>query len=185
LSACLAAAIPALSAAGAPATDTLTDQAAESVDAFASALKQELMAAMQAGGPVQAIEVCHARAPGIARAISRQRGVELSRVSLRTRNPDNAPSDWQAAVLHEFEARREAGENVAALSWQATAETPTGQEFRFMKAIPTGPLCLACHGESIAPEVAARLAELYPDDTATGFSEGDIRGAFVVTRPLD
>ena len=54
-----------------------------------------------------------------------------------------------------------------------------------MKAIPTQPLCLACHGQEIAPPVAEKLAELYPGDKATGFEEGDLRGAFVVVRQLD
>jgi hypothetical protein len=49
-----------------------------------------------------------------------------------------------------------------------------------MKAIPTGGLCLACHGETIDPAVAGKIAELYPEDKATGFREGDLRGAFVV-----
>ncbi len=51
-----------------------------------------------------------------------------------------------------------------------------------MKAIPTGPLCLACHGETLAAPVAEKIGELYPADKATGFREGDIRGAFVVTK---
>jgi hypothetical protein len=33
-------------------------------------------------------------------------------------------------------------------------------------------------------EVNERLAELYPEDTATGYAVGDLRGAFVVTRDL-
>lgn len=183
----LLAAAPAVPAAGtaAPATDTLTAQATESVAAFASALKAELTDAMQAGGPLQAIDVCHARAPVIAKEVSGQQGVNLSRVSLRNRNPANAPTDWQKNVLEGFEARRAAGEDVADLSWQTVVSAPGGQEFRFMKAIPTAPVCLACHGESIAPPVAEKLAELYPDDTATGFREGDIRGAFVVTRRFE
>jgi hypothetical protein len=37
--------------------------------------------------------------------------------------------------------------------------------------------------ENIAPDVLEQLEKLYPDDTATGFSDGDLRGAFVV-RPL-
>jgi hypothetical protein len=53
-----------------------------------------------------------------------------------------------------------------------------------MQAIPTGALCLQCHGENISPEVQAELARLYPEDKATGYSAGDIRGAFVVTRDL-
>ena len=54
-----------------------------------------------------------------------------------------------------------------------------------MKAIPTGGLCLQCHGTAIAPPVAEKLAELYPGDKATGFEQGDLRGAFVITRQLD
>ena len=39
--------------------------------------------------------------------------------------------------------------------------------------------CLACHGapEQIPAEVAAILAERYPDDQATGYAVGDLRGA--------
>lgn len=167
----------------AEATDQVTAQAA--IAAFAGALKAELTSAMQAGGPLNAIEVCNARAPAIAAAVSLERGMQLSRVSLRNRNPDNAPNVWQAAVLQEFEARIADGENAAGLAWQENAETDGQRQFRFMKAIPTGSLCLACHGESISPPVSEKIAELYPNDKATGFREGDLRGAFVVTRPLD
>ena len=54
-----------------------------------------------------------------------------------------------------------------------------------MKAIPIGGLCLQCHGTAIAPELAEKLSELYPEDKATGYREGDMRGAFVVTRRLE
>jgi hypothetical protein len=160
-------------------------QARDAVAAFSAALKSELAAAMQAGGPLNAIEVCHERAPAIAAAVSLDSGMELARVSLRNRNPGNAPNAWQAAVLEEFEARLTAGEKVDTLTWQEIADSNGRQEFRFMKAIPTASLCLACHGEALAPPVAAKLAELYPDDKATGFREGDLRGAFVVTRYQD
>ena len=55
-----------------------------------------------------------------------------------------------------------------------------------MKALPTQGLCLNCHGseDKMAPEVKARLSELYPNDKATGYSEGQIRGALTVKRPL-
>jgi len=163
------------------------DQAAaqEAIAAFAGALKAELTSAMQAGGPVNAIEVCNSRAPAIAEAVSLDSGMQLSRVSLRNRNPANAANAWQAGVLEEFETRRKAGERVDALAWQETVEHAGQREFRFMKAIPTAGLCLACHGEAIAPPVVEKIAELYPADKATGFREGDIRGAFVVTKALD
>lgn len=183
----LLAAASALPAADSMQSDesALADQAQASVAAYAAALKGELSSAMQAGGPLQAIEVCNTRAPAIAKEISLQQDMRVSRVSERNRNPGNAPSEWQATVLQEFQARLTAGEDAASLAWHDVSETDAGREFRFMQAIPTAPLCLACHGETIAPPVAAKIAELYPDDKATGFNEGDLRGAFVVTRLLD
>jgi hypothetical protein len=42
--------------------------------------------------------------------------------------------------------------------------------------------CLMCHGpaEKIPLEVKTQLAKLYPQDQATGFQEGDLRGWFWV-----
>lgn len=160
-------------------------QARDAVADFAGALKAELTAAMQAGGPLNAIEVCHTRAPAIADAVSLDSGMSVSRVSLRSRNPGNAPTEWQSGVLRDFETRLAAGEAADALSWQEIVQTDGAREYRFMKAIPTAPMCLACHGEGITPTVAEKIAELYPEDQATGYREGDIRGAFVVTSQLD
>ena len=43
--------------------------------------------------------------------------------------------------------------------------------------------CLACHGSAdyIAPSTRALLHSLYPRDRAVNFTEGDLRGAIVVT----
>jgi len=108
----------------------------------------------------------------------------LSRVSLKNRNPENAPNEWQTSVLEDFEDRKAAGSDVGSIAWSETVTVDGEQEFRFMKAIPTAAVCLTCHGTNLAPEVSQALAELYPQDLATGFSEGDIRGAFVATRNL-
>lgn len=163
-----------------PADTSPPEQARAAVQAFATALKSELMAAMQSGGPVAAIEVCNTRAPAIAESVSLEQDVELYRVSLKNRNPLNAPNDWQRAVLLQFEERKAAGAEPDTLSWSETVATADGDEYRFMKAIPTGGLCLTCHGATLDPSVADKIAELYPSDQATGYSEGDLRGAFVV-----
>ena len=39
-------------------------------------------------------------------------------------------------------------------------------------------MCLACHGEHPAEAVRERLAALYPEDNASGYREGDLRGVF-------
>ncbi len=158
-------------------------EAQAAISAFAAALKAELTSAMQQGGPLKAIEVCHTNARTVSENVSAEKGLQLSRVSLRNRNPQNAPENWQIPILESFEQRRVAGENPNALDWSEIVEVNGISRFRYVKAIPTGGMCLQCHGTRISPEVSTALQSLYPEDKATGFSEGDIRGAFVVTQP--
>lgn len=137
------------------------------------ALKSELGAAMQAGGPVAAIEVCNTRAPEIAAEISAAAGLEVGRVSSRHRNPSNAASPHEAAVLAAFEARPALEDTVITVAGRRT----------YLRAIRIdAPACLQCHGpaEDLDADLRARLAALYPDDRATGFAAGNLRGAFVV-----
>jgi len=170
---------------GAMASDDAEERAAASrqvVKAFAGALKGELQQAIEAGGPPNAIEVCNRVAPGIAEDQGERRGWEVGRTSLKLRNPDNSPDAWEREVLMSFEARKAEGEDVTKLEHYAFVEQEGRQIFRYMKAIPTGDVCLACHGSELSPEVTAALAELYPQDQATGFQPGDIRGAFTITQ---
>ena len=51
----------------------------------------------------------------------------------------------------------------------------------YAEPIRVQPLCLTCHGETVHADVAERIEALYPDDEATGFSEGDFRGVFWVS----
>lgn len=53
----------------------------------------------------------------------------------------------------------------------------------YVEPILLQPLCLTCHGASLAPELQSRIDELYPDDRATGFEVGDLRGVFWVEYP--
>lgn len=158
----------------------LTAEAKTAVQTFAGKLKGELQAGMKAGGPGNALNICHIRAPEIAKAVSSEKGLHISRTSLKVRNPNNAPNEWQTKVLNEFEAQKAAGKDPASIIYSEIA----GDEFRFMKAIPTDQMCLNCHGSILSPDVTAKLTELYPQDKATGFREGDLRGAFVVVKNL-
>ncbi len=169
--------------AAAPAVDkaALAEEAKGAVQAMGGKLKGELEAAMKAGGPVEALNVCKDKAPEIAKAVSAEKGVQVSRVSLKNRNPEmGAANEWQTKVLNDFEAKKAAGTDPATIAYAEVV----GNEFRFMKAIPTGEVCLKCHGTDLSPAVTAKLTELYPNDKATGYKEGDLRGAFVVVKNL-
>lgn len=150
------------------------------------ALVTELQAAMKSGGPVQAIEVCHTRAAVIAEGISRETGMRVGRTSLKYRNPKNAPDAWETKVLQDFEKRKAAGESPAKLEYHEVVQMEGKPVFRYMKALPVpeGAPCLACHGQKLDPAVAARIKELYPQDQATGYKTGDLRGAVTIEQPL-
>jgi hypothetical protein len=176
-----------LSSAGAaaPGMQENTAEARAIAKAFGGALKGELQAALQSGGPVNAVDVCHSRAPAIARSLSEQYGWTVGRTSLKPRNPENAPDAWELAVLQDFEARKRAGEDPQALEHAEVVEQGGARLFRYMKAIPTAAVCLNCHGgDTVKPEVEAQILRYYPDDQARGFREGDLRGAFTMSTPL-
>jgi len=169
-----------------PAQDPNAAQAKAIVQEFSMNLKGELQSAMREGGPVEAISVCKERAPAIARSLSESTGWEVGRTSRKLRNPElNAPDAWEEQVLLEFEERKVAGEDVRTMAYAEVLDAAGGTRYRFMKAIPTGELCLVCHGATIDSEIAAALDAAYPQDQARGFALGDIRGAFTLSKPLD
>ncbi len=171
--------------AGAADQAALAAEGKARIQEFGETLKAELMAAMERGGPVEAIAVCNLRAPEIAAAVSTD-GWAVARSSHRLRNPANAPDAYTAAAIEEFLASEAAGQPASELVKAEIVEEDGGEVFRMVKAIPTAGLCVTCHGgKEVAPEVEAKLAELYPQDQARGFSEGEMRGVFTLKMPVD
>lgn len=155
------------------------------VKSFAERLQGALKQAIAEQGFEHAIEVCRLQAPEIAASLSTETGWTVGRTALRLRNPANAPDAWERAVLEEFQSRGTAGEDFKAMEEIAILAEQGGRTLRYMKAIPTGELCTACHGASIDPSLAAAIEAAYPEDRATGFAPGDLRGAFTLSKPLD
>ena len=188
LTAILLASLPVLSSAAevapppAPAADWV-EHSRQLALQLGSELKGELGKAMAAGGPVAAIDVCRTRAPAIAARLSSESGATVGRTALRVRNPANAPEGLQRTLLEQFSSELASGKFTLPL--EAAFEIRRGEqvERRYMRAIPTEPVCLTCHGKTLAPELAAAIARDYPNDQATGFEQGQLRGAFTVTWP--
>ncbi len=143
------------------------EAALEAKGQLAGRLVGELTAALEAEGAAHAIRVCSERAPRIAAEVAEATGVEVGRTSWKLRNAASTPPAWAAQAL---EARPEAPVLLA------------GEDGAFGALLPIrlGGLCVTCHGpaDALAEDVSGRLAELYPDDQATGFAEGDLRGWF-------
>jgi hypothetical protein len=160
-----------------PTRETRLEESRALAAAMQTGLQQKLLAAMQRGGAVAAIEVCRSEAPAVAASLSGGPVSRVARTSLRLRNPANAASPGEAAVLERFEALLRSGADAETLEDLQDAD---GGGMRYMKAIVVRPQCLACHGDSIDPAVQRALDESYPDDAAFGYATGDLRGAFVV-----
>jgi len=152
------------------------------VKAFAGTLKGELQMAIKEGGPMRAIPVCYVKAPEIASDLSQPPQWTIGRTSHKLRNPDNAPDDWEATVLDEFLERAASGESLKSMERVELVESEGRQTYRYMKAIPVGEVCLTCHGSEIDPELKAEIDSFYPEDQATGFALGELRGAFTITK---
>jgi hypothetical protein len=169
------------------ATDNqqLVNETRGAIKALGTELKATLQSAMKTEGPSKAISVCNVQAPKLAQKVSDEKGMEVARTSLKTRNPLNAPDPWELSVLEQFEHRKAEGEALKTMEYSEIVQHNGSRVFRYMKAIPTDDVCLTCHGKQIPESLSAQLEKLYPDDQATGFSKGDIRGAFTVVKILE
>ncbi|MCP4185225.1 MAG: DUF3365 domain-containing protein [Hyphomicrobiales bacterium] len=163
----------------------LANEGKQVIGAFAKALKGELIGAMKTGGPSHAITVCNVKAPAIASEVSEDRGWIVARSSHKLRNSKNAPDEFTRATIEEFLARQDKGEKAADLAKAAIVEENNKRVFRLVKAIPTGKVCLNCHGSGeVKPDTADALMKLYPEDQARGFTLGEMRGVFTLQKVL-
>ena len=167
---------------GSSSAEQALERARAAADELGRRLAGELGAQLEAGTPAAAIDVCSRVAPVTADELSRE-GLRIRRTSLRVRNPANAADAWERSRLSEFE------ETVAGGDWPAELHEidEAAGELRFLRPIGINEVCSTCHGsaEELDPEIRQSLAELYPDDRATGFAPGDLRGAFSVRVRLE
>jgi hypothetical protein len=159
----------------APVPDAEVERAREVVAAYKQELVETLVAALNEGGPAGAIAACREAAPEIAAARTAA-GVQVGRTSHRLRNPENAPPPWVAPLLAAY--LEDPGQG------QPRAVPLEAGSFGYVEPIRMLSFCLSCHGPAIDPPLAAALRELYPEDRATGFRQGEIRGVAWAVLPL-
>ena len=143
--------------------------------------------AVAAKGVAGAIPICKDEAPKLVKEKRDETGWAIRRVSLKTRNAERGtPDPWEASVLADFDLRAANGEKPETLEKSEIVTIDGKQVFRYMKALPVAEVCLNCHGpaDKLDPAVKAELGNSYPQDQATGYAKGQIRGALTVKRPL-
>lgn len=139
-----------------------------------------LTKAMGSGLPA-AISTCHTEAPVLTAAVARA-GATVGRATRKPRNPGNAATGWQADALTQFESVIAAGKPLAGQTF--ARQLPSGR-IAYAEPLVIQELCVTCHGATLAPEVKAEIAARYPDDRATGYAVGDLRGVAWVELPAN
>ncbi|MCG6925161.1 MAG: DUF3365 domain-containing protein [Acidobacteria bacterium] len=167
-----------------PRVESAVAEARVAAGELAAQLKKLLQEELAAGGFDGAIAVCAEIAQQRTADYRETFKNDIRRVTLRRRNPENEPDDYERAVLESFD-RLPIEARAKAEHWEVVTED--GQEsLRYLKPLVTGALCLTCHGDpaTMAPAVTQALGQHYPDDRATGFHVGDVRGAITIRIPL-
>ena len=134
---------------------------------------------METGGVPEALRYCNVAAYPLTDSLSAAWNVAIRRATTRPRNSENRASAAEANVIERYAAQIAAGEELAPVVQEVDAETVA-----YYAPIRIQGLCLNCHGEvgvDLAPEHAELLADLYPDDEAVGYAEGDLRGVWSLT----
>lgn len=160
----------------------------ETGDQVSNRLFASLMTTLQeriaSDGPEAAIAYCRLEALPLTAQIAREfpQVKNVRRTALRVRNPANTPDDTDRSVLEEWLTNWNPAAPPKPVLKEFTADDGT-KELRYYRPVPVMATCLACHGtgDKIAPNVRTAIERDYPQDQATGFKEGDLRGAIVVT----
>ena len=137
---------------------------------YSSTLKNNLKAAIVSDGVEGAIEFCSLHAVPITDSISKINTVEFKRVSHKNRNPHNKANATELQLIDDY---------ITNYSKAPRLFKKGSENFFYAPIYMDSPLCLNCHGnvdQHITSPVQEKLNTLYPNDQATGFKHGEIRG---------
>ncbi|WP_034732591.1 DUF3365 domain-containing protein [Bacteriovorax sp. Seq25_V] len=152
-------------------TSTMAIEDAKALQAVKK-LGMELKAKLSAGmkkSPTEALETCHLEASTITNSHTNAE-IKIGRVSAKNRNPNNMPKKWMENYISDFQTKK--------IKSPYIAVDIDSKHRGLLMPIATMPMCLKCHGDNIEADLYKEITKRYPNDKATGFKTGDIRGYF-------
>lgn len=136
-------------------------------------LRSELLKAIGSYGMEGAITFCKENALLITDIYADS--VVIKRAAMRYRNPANQSDSLESVVMEEMERQLVSGRPTVKVIRSSSSD------IHFFKPILLQAMCLNCHGtpgKQIQTPTLARIQQLYPDDRAVNFKEGDLRGVW-------
>ena len=143
-----------------------------------TALSGKLQSAMKEGGVPNAVKYCSLSAYPLVDSLSKVHHADIRRVSLKARNPKDAPTPAEKTILEQYEMASKKGGKLKPI-----VQETDGNNIAFYAPIPANAFCLQCHGklgETLSEENYAVIKNIYPDDKAIGYSDGDLRGMWSI-----
>jgi len=125
-------------------------------------------------GLTAVVDFCHENAGKLSDSLGRVHNVVIRRSSHKFRNPENKPDLDEEAVLNEYLRLQEENKPM-----EPVVMKDSEGYVHFYAPIKLKEKCMQCHGEvgkDIPEEVYKVIKEKYPNDKATGFKTGELRG---------
>jgi len=167
-------------------TEQIKNGLREDAKDFMQSLKSILVKEMQTNGIVAAVSVCSDTAQVLTNNYGVNKGIYIKRVSLKYRNTNNKPDEFETKALKYFEELKSNGKLTETTEYFEVIEEDGVSNVRYMKPIILQAPCLGCHGpvENIGRDVKAILNNKYPEDKATGYQMDELRGAVSIQKTL-
>jgi hypothetical protein len=142
-------------------------------------LVKNLTEAIAKDGVPGAIGFCSEKALPLTASVGADSGAKLRRVTHKARNPKNKADAAELEVISAYRDTLKAGKSPE----PQLRKLADGTETFFAPIVLANPICLKCHGApgvDIEAETLTALRKLYPQDEATGFTLGELRGLWRV-----
>jgi len=156
----------------------LYDIAETATSKLVNRLGGRLVEVIQNEGAIEAIDVCYKEAYEITDELTDEIDEirSIKRVTNKFRNPKNAPDAYETDALKWFEEQHANGTKPTSFGQKISKRK--GDLIRYYKPMYVQNKCLLCHGDEsdIMPEIAKKINNLYPEDLAKNYNEGDFRG---------
>lgn len=136
----------------------------------------ELKGQMKNAGAIGALNFCSQNALNLTAQVASETKTSIKRLSLKNRNPLNAPSAQESALLNKWEALVKTGQPLPPNELVKVSE---GTTVYYKPILINNEACLKCHG-NVEGELAKEIRAAYPDDKAMGYKMGDLRGMIAV-----
>lgn len=139
-------------------------------------LGSELKAQMQNSGALGALNFCSQNALNLTAQVAAETQTSIKRLSLKNRNPINAPTVQETALLNKWENLAKNGQPLPPYELVKVSDSTA---LYYKPILINNEACLKCHG-NVEGELAKAIRTAYPEDKATGYKMGDLRGMIAV-----